>query len=150
VKIRDFQPTDALSLKQVANHGEEFAPRWEEAFSLLEQRSQYPAWTITDETGVVLAVCGVWPIHSERGAVWAAIGADVVRDHPATVARVGRLIVRMMQEEFPRIEAEIPVDWIVNARYAQWLGFEYEGVMKRSWVDGSDTYMLARVDYANN
>ena len=52
-----------------------------------------------------------------------------------------------MQEEYKyqRIQASISVKDAKAKRFAEWLGFENEGIMKKYGPDGSDYYRYARV-----
>jgi RimJ/RimL family protein N-acetyltransferase len=52
-----------------------------------------------------------------------------------------------LQEEFDyqRIQASIAVTDKTAKRFAEWLGFQNEGVMKKYGPDGTDYYRYARV-----
>lgn len=150
VDIVKFQPEHARALTVVANHGEAYTPDWSEATAMLASRAQQPSYTFI-ANGEVLAVCGIIPIHRARAAVWAAIGQRVIDSSPATVAREARKIIKRMHAEgYTRLEAEIPAEWYVNLRFADWLGFKLEGLLQKAWPDGTDAYMMARCDNATD
>ena len=79
---------------------------------------------------VVLATGGVHPM-------WEGVG----------VARYTDMLFQHIQEEHKlfRIQASVSVLDLTANRYAQWLGFQKEGIMKKYGPDGTDYVRYARL-----
>jgi len=98
------------------------------------------------EDGAVLATGGVHRMWNGVGEAWLLVGKEGY-SKPKTVARYTDYIFQHIQEEHDlfRIQASVSaLDETAN-RYAQWLGFEKEGIMRKYGPDGSDYIRYARV-----
>ena len=49
------------------------------------------------------------------------------------------------ENELDRIQASVSADVPTAIRFAKWLGFENEGLMRQYGVDGGDYYRMARI-----
>lgn len=98
------------------------------------------------EEDVVLGIGGVHNIWENVGEAWLLLGREAF-DKPKTVARHTVHMFDHMQEEhkYQRIQASISVKDTKAKRFAEWLGFENEGIMRKYGPDGSDYYRYARV-----
>jgi len=103
------------------------------------------AFTLEDE-GTVLAVGGVHVMWFGAGEAWVLVSPDCL-DVPSSFARYAkRQFDSILQEtELRRVQASIHVDDQRAYRFAQWLGFEDEGIMRKYGADGGDYYRMARV-----
>lgn len=144
VEIRNYRAQDALDIvATVANHdGVSFEGFEEHA----RKHEKYPAYTVVID-GTVAAVAGVLPFWAKRGEAWAMIRHDVIERYPITVAKYARQIVSLFIDRhgFDRLEAPIPEGAYVNLRFAQWLGFSTEGIMRKAGPNGENVYMTAFV-----
>lgn len=98
------------------------------------------------EDDTVLATGGVHRMWDGVGEAWLLVGKEGY-EKPRTVARYTDLIFQHIQEEYDlfRIQASVSALDIVANRYARWLGFEKEGIMRKYGPDGSDYIRYARV-----
>jgi hypothetical protein len=77
---------------------------------------------------------------------WVIATSDVW-DHPLSVAKaIKKDFARIAkQNDITRVQTAIRADFIKGKRFAEWLGLENEGLMKKYGYDGSDQYRYARV-----
>lgn len=98
------------------------------------------------EDNIVLATGGVHRMWDGVGEAWLLVGKEGY-EKPKTIAKYTDYIFQHIQEEHDlfRIQASVSaLDETAN-RYAQWLGFEKEGIMRKYGPDGSDYIRYARV-----
>ena len=103
------------------------------------------AFTLEDD-GTILAVGGVHVMWFGAAEGWVLVSPDCLQT-PASFARYAkRVFDGILQEtELRRVQASIHVDDKRAYRFAQWLGFEDEGVMRKYGVEGDDYYRMARL-----
>ena len=103
------------------------------------------AYTLLDDDKV-LAVGGAHIMWFGAGEGWVLVSPDCLRT-PASFARYAkRLFGSILQDtDLRRVQASIHVDDDRAYRFAEWLGFENEGIMRKYGVDGGDYYRMARV-----
>lgn len=94
----------------------------------------------------VLATGGVHRMWEGVGEAWLIVGKEGY-EKPKTVARYTDYLFKHIQEEhgLSRIQASVAALDAVANRYARWLGFEKEGIMRKYGLDGSDYIRYARV-----
>ena len=98
------------------------------------------------EDDKILACGGVHKMWEGVGEAWLIVGKEGY-DKPRTVGKYTSYIFQHILEEHGlfRIQASVSaIDERAN-RYAQWLGFEKEGIMRKYAPDGSDYIRYARV-----
>jgi RimJ/RimL family protein N-acetyltransferase len=92
------------------------------------------------------ACVGVNHIYGTRAEIWAVIGTEVLQ-RPLVVVRHARETIDLfLSIGYERLEAPIPVSWKVNRRFVEWLGFEFEGVLRKAGPFGEDVAMYAYVE----
>lgn len=99
---------------------------------------------IEDDT--ILACGGVHKMWDGVGEAWLLVSKEGY-EKPKTVGKYTQYIFQHILEEHGlfRIQASVSaIDSRAN-RYAEWLGFEKEGIMKKYAPDGSDYIRYARV-----
>ena len=98
------------------------------------------------EDDAVLATGGVHPMWEGVGEAWLLVGKEGY-DKPKTVAQWTDYLFQILQEEHKlfRIQASVSALDLTANRYAQWLGFEKEGIMRKYGPDGTDYIRYARV-----
>lgn len=103
------------------------------------------AYTLLDDDKV-LAVGGAHVMWFGAGEAWVLVSPECL-GKPASFARYAKkLFDSILQDtELRRVQASIHVDDDRAYRFAEWLGFENEGVMRKYGVDGGDYYRMARV-----
>lgn len=103
------------------------------------------AYTLLDDDKV-LAVGGAHVMWFGAGEAWVLVSPECLRK-PASFARYAKkLFDSILQDtELRRVQASIHVDDDRAYRFAEWLGFENEGVMRKYGVEGDDYYRMARV-----
>jgi len=94
----------------------------------------------------VLATGGVHRMWEGVGEAWILVGKEGL-ELPKVVAKYTNYIFQHIQEEHDlfRIQASVSVADERANRYAQWLGFQKEGIMQKYGPDGSDYIRYARV-----
>lgn len=117
----------------------------EEGRKALVEHKDIRGYTLFEEN-VVLGIGGVHNIWQGVGEAWLLLGKEAFA-RPITVARHTCNMFDHMQEEYKyqRIQASIAVKDIKAKRFAEWLDFENEGIMRKYGPDGSDYYRYARV-----
>lgn len=98
------------------------------------------------EGDAVLATGGVHPMWEGVGEAWLLVGKEGY-EKPTTVAKWTDYLFQHIQEEFGlfRIQASVSALDLTANRYAQWLGFEKEGIMRKYGPDGTDYIRYARL-----
>ncbi|MAL84462.1 MAG: hypothetical protein CMF11_09030 [Idiomarina sp.] len=117
----------------------------EEGRKALVEHKDIRGYTLFEED-VVLGIGGVHNIWQGVGEAWLLLGKEAFA-RPITVARHTCNMFDHMQEEYKyqRIQASIAVKDVKAKRFAEWLDFENEGIMRKYGPDGSDYYRYARV-----
>ena len=98
------------------------------------------------ENNAVLACGGVHKLWKGVGEAWLMIGREGY-ERPKVVAKYTQYIFQHLLEDNDlfRIQASVSAIDTRAIRYAEWLGFEKEGIMKKYGPDGSDYIRYARV-----
>ncbi len=117
----------------------------EDGRKALVEHKDIRGYTLFEED-VVLGIGGVHNIWNGVGEAWLLLGKEAFA-RPRTVARHTVNMFDHMQEEhqYQRIQASIAVTDAKAKRFAEWLGFQNEGIMRKYGPDGSDYYRYARV-----
>lgn len=99
-----------------------------------------------EDSGTVLAVGGVHVMWFGAGEGWVLVSPECL-DIPASFARYAKRQFNSILQEtnLRRVQASIHVNDERAYRFAEWLGFEDEGIMRKYGVDGGDYYRMARV-----
>ena len=94
----------------------------------------------------VLACAGVSTMWNGVAEGWIVLSKYAIK-HRVSVARYTEQLFDgiMKDNSLWRIQASVHTTDEKAIRFAQWLGFEYEGVMKKFGPDGSDYFRYARV-----
>jgi RimJ/RimL family protein N-acetyltransferase len=102
-------------------------------------------YSLIDEDDIV-ACAGVSAMWDGVAEGWIVLSAYAAK-HRVSVARyTERLFDDIMKHNnLWRIQASIHTTDEKAIRFAQWLDFEYEGVMRKFGPDGSDYFRYARV-----
>ena len=117
----------------------------EDGRKALVEHKDIRGYTLFEED-VVLGIGGVHNIWNGVGEAWLLLGKEAFA-RPKTVARHTVNMFDHMQEEYnyQRIQASIAVTDAKAKRFAEWLGFQNEGIMRKYGPDGSDYFRYARV-----
>jgi hypothetical protein len=77
---------------------------------------------------------------------WMLPGKDI-GNHAISLGRGGRKIFQHYLESgaFRRIQIAVEEDNAIAFRFARWLGFEVEGIMRRFAVNGGNYIMMSRI-----
>mgnify|MGYP005628823627 FL=1 len=138
LKVRPYREEDVYNIDLDYQFGEESRK------GLLGHRN-IVAFTLED-SGTILAVGGVHVMWFGAGEGWVLVSPECL-DVPASFARyTRRAFDGILQEtQLRRVQASIHVDDNRAYRFARWLGFEDEGLMRKYGVDGDDYFRMARV-----
>ena len=77
---------------------------------------------------------------------WVIASSDMW-NHPLSVAKaIKKDFARVAREHnIERVQTAIRKDFKQGQRFAEWLGLENEGLMKKFGFDGTDQYRYARI-----
>lgn len=94
----------------------------------------------------VIAVGGVHLMWFGVGEAWLLVSPEAMK-RPIALARYTKRLLRdiMSETQVRRVQASVHVDDNRAYLFAEWLGFENEGIMRKFGVDGDDYTRLARV-----
>jgi len=94
----------------------------------------------------IIACGGVHIMWEGVGEAWLVLSKEAYKS-PISVARYTyQLFDTIMNEnELWRVQASVHTDDDESVRFAEWLGFEDEGLMKKFGPDGADYIRMARV-----
>lgn len=102
-------------------------------------------YTLFDDDMEILACAGVHLMWEGVAEGWIVMSVHGYKS-PRTIARyTDRLFDTIMKDNsLRRIQASVSAADQRSVRFAKWLGFEDEGLMKQYGPDGGDYYRLAR------
>jgi RimJ/RimL family protein N-acetyltransferase len=101
-------------------------------------------------TGVVnnkaIFAAGMKIIWGQVAEGWVIASSEMWK-HPIGVAKaIKKDFARVAKENnITRVQSAIRKDFKQGLRFAEWLGLEREGLMKKFGFDGTDQYMYARI-----
>ena len=101
-------------------------------------------------TGIVndkpICAAGMKMIWGQVAEGWVIASSDMW-NHPLSVAKaIKKDFARVAKENnITRVQSAIRKDFSEGQRFAEWLGLEKEGLMRKWGFDGSDQYMYARL-----
>jgi len=101
-------------------------------------------------TGIVnnnpIFAAGMKIIWGQVAEGW-VIASNEMWKHPLGVAKaIKKDFARVAkQHNIKRVQSAIRKDFKQGLRFAEWLGLEREGLMKKFGFDGTDQYMYARI-----
>ena len=75
------------------------------------------------------------------------IGSNKIWDHPIMAARTIRKGLDQLYQDnnIVRLQTAVRADFPMGVKFAKWLGFKNEGLMKKYDMEGKDFYRFARV-----
>ena len=101
-------------------------------------------------TGIVndepIFAAGMKMVWGQVAEGW-VIATSEMWKHPLSVAKaIKKDFARVAKENnITRVQSAIRKDFFEGQRFAEWLGLEKEGLMRKWGFDGSDQYMYARL-----
>tara|TARA_R110002167_G_scaffold62113_2_gene175400 strand:- start:611 stop:1051 length:441 start_codon:yes stop_codon:yes gene_type:complete len=96
--------------------------------------------------GYVIASAGIKPLWPGVGEAWIVASDNMPKKKLSVIKLIKENFDRMIHDNgFVRVQACIRSDWPEAKRFAEFLGFEHEGIMKKYGPDGQDYLRMARV-----
>jgi hypothetical protein len=94
----------------------------------------------------IVVMGGVHVLWQGVGEGWIMVSKNAHK-MPVTVARYADEFFDVIMDEanLQRVQASVHSEDAQAIRFARWLGFENEGLMKKYGPDGKDYYRMARV-----
>jgi len=98
------------------------------------------------EDGYLIASGGIQPLWKGVGEGWFVASTNMPKKKLN--------IIRMIKDNFDviiddnslfRVQAGVRSDWPAAMRFAEFFGFEHEGIMRKYGPDGQDYYRMARI-----
>lgn len=139
--IRAFVPEDFGKIERAP----EAAIRdWEEA-----GRQAVAHWVagpaVTAELGGEIMFCvGINERWAGVGEVWFVLSPKAAK-HPGVFWALRTLIDQAHEKGYHRLQAAVDYRWWDSVRFAEWLGFKREGIMRKFGSDGRNYLLYARV-----
>lgn len=99
-----------------------------------------------ERDGEILATAGVHLMWNGVGEGWALVSPKV-EENGLVFARYAKKMISdiIKSNNLTRVQATIHGSDTVAAKFASWLGFQNEGVMRKYGVNGEDYVRVARV-----
>lgn len=111
------------------------------------EQLQQPDWSysVVHNNDLVLC-CGIVPMWRGVGEVW-FIAGQMIHKHKIPFIRFAREKMEEVIEanDLWRVQGVCKVGWPAALRFAQFMGFEEEGVMRRYGPEGADYYRISWV-----
>jgi hypothetical protein len=94
----------------------------------------------------ILGCVGGRKLWNGVGEVWALFSSSI-HTYPIAFTKAVKECIEFYEKELAlhRMQAYVRVGYPMAQRWAEALGFECEGVMRKHGVDGTDYYMMGRV-----
>ena len=94
----------------------------------------------------VIAAAGMKRIWGDVAEGW-FIAKNDVWNYPITIAKAVKQNIDYLatSNKIKRLQTAVRSDFGIGIRFAKWLGFTNEGLMKSYGFDGSDHYRMARI-----
>jgi RimJ/RimL family protein N-acetyltransferase len=94
----------------------------------------------------VIAAAGMKRIWGNVAEGW-FIGKKEVWNYPITIAKAVKQNIDYLatSNNIKRLQTAVRTDFGIGIRFAKWLGFTNEGLMKSYGFDGTDHYRMARI-----
>jgi RimJ/RimL family protein N-acetyltransferase len=94
----------------------------------------------------VIAAAGMKRIWGNVAEGW-FIAKNDVWNYPITIAKAVKQNIDYLatSNNIKRLQTAVRTDFGIGIRFAKWLGFTNEGLMKSYGFDGSDHYRFARI-----
>ena len=94
----------------------------------------------------VIAAAGMKRIWGNVAEGW-FIGKQEVWNYPITIAKAVKQNIDYLatSNNIKRLQTAVRADFGIGIRFAKWLGFTNEGLMKHYGFDGADHYRMARI-----
>jgi RimJ/RimL family protein N-acetyltransferase len=94
----------------------------------------------------VIAAAGMKRIWGNVAEGW-FIAKNDVWNYPITIAKAVKQNIDYLatSNNIKRLQTAVRTDFGIGIRFAKWLGFTNEGLMKSYGFDGADHYRMARI-----
>jgi RimJ/RimL family protein N-acetyltransferase len=94
----------------------------------------------------VIAAAGMKRIWGNVAEGW-FIAKNDVWNYPITIAKAVKQNIDYLatSNNIKRLQTAVRADFGIGIRFAKWLGFNNEGLMKSYGFDGTDHYRMARI-----
>jgi RimJ/RimL family protein N-acetyltransferase len=94
----------------------------------------------------VIAAAGMKRIWGNVAEGW-FIAKNDVWNYPITIAKAVKQNIDYLatSNNIKRLQTAVRTDFGIGIRFAKWLGFTNEGLMKSYGFDGTDHYRMARI-----
>lgn len=139
VELRQYRPCDLRHIK-----GREYE-RDLDGTRYARQFAKGPAWTIWDNNSRVVSAGVIihWP---GVGEVWMFL-SDWIYSHPVEFCRISKrkLDEVISENNLWRVQAPICADMTANIAFAQAMGFNPEGTLRKFGPDGKDYIMYSLI-----
>ena len=96
--------------------------------------------------GEVIGSGGIVPVYKHMAEVWLLLSGKVYKNRLTTIRNILINMDKMQkQHQFVRLQAAVKASWPEAVRFASWMGFENEGLMRKFGPDHEDYYRFAKV-----
>lgn len=94
----------------------------------------------------VLAIGGVLIYQSGFGEAWIVCDKKIIEHSMVALRAIKNMVDGLIAEhKLHRLQATVKIDWFRAQRFLSFLGFEWEGTLRKYGPDQSDYFMYSRV-----
>lgn len=113
---------------------------------LVEAVKRDPAITVLDTEGTILAIFGFQAIYPGVGELW-AVTTPQSNYYPIAFCKLtNQLLEKHAQDNsLRRVQMAVRADYTQGKKFATFLNFDAEGIMRRYGPEGADYVMFGRV-----
>lgn len=141
--VREYSPGDEE--KVLPHSAYTFSAGSKQAIRSAHQSGYARLWTIVDQAGYVLGIAGMYLSSPGVGDFWSLSDVAVLRSRKLYCKSVKWLISRVTEAyKLDRAQFFIRTDQPWAERWAEFLGFQKEGVL-RKYADRQDHFVFAWV-----
>lgn len=146
IALRPYQPGDLDAIEPRRYEGELQAATGRSFAQIFASGPAFTLWAAFEDGWRAVGAGGVVPLWRSVGEAWMYLSPWIYR-HPTVFAKIVRLALDGLaaQYRWERIQAPIPAHLQRHRRFARWLGFVEEGLLRRYGPEGADYVMTARV-----
>ncbi len=144
MEVRAFVPQDlyAISLQAAQRGVHDIVKESGYGEALAQVGPAYTATTIIRGEEVIIASLGVIPQWRGYSRAWALVSGDAGR---CMVSLTRRISTWLRFHNEGRIDTAVRTDFVAGIRWAEMLGFQREGIMRKYDPDRKDFYLYSQV-----
>lgn len=144
MKLIPFEPDHLLRIRvrKTPDGADQFSKE-----ALVERAKSYmtgPAFTLENDEGEIIGCAGIKTLWPGVGEGWGVPGANI-KQYGHEVLAIAAIKLEELLLGFTRVQCLVREGFETGIRFAEYLGFEHEGTLRKYGVNGETYRMYARV-----